>query len=414
MPLLDDDGPRDRQIKPSESAERIDRELGVIVGGTVDALTILRDHWRQTAAQVVGSAAFGFVVKAAEAKVPALRPAIAIGLGVSAATYGLDLAGRGRQMGQSLTEVWNNSDGETMRRSRANFADSGGRFLDDLVVNTSAGVLGATAAEKVLFGRESSYQRIATFEQPGLSHSPRNRLYRKDDPLAQIYQRSEESTVLLHTEKRGPGRFGKGSATAFFLSADGLMVTNRHVAMDRTTLCFFSGGEHFFAKRLASDPINDLAILQALPNGKETLNFKALKLAQREAEPGQTIVALSHHLSHERAALAPGVVKDVHQHPVPVDSRGVKLPDSNVDFDHKTRTFNVNADPAGIEYSPRAFGTYYSRPGSSGSPVMNQDGEVVGVIRGGSGRFRSIRATNSFIRLAPLQKLLASVPRTTD
>jgi S1-C subfamily serine protease len=247
-----------------------------------------------------------------------------------------------------------------------------------------------------------------------LSHSPRNRLYRKDDPLAQIYQRSEESTVLLHTEKRGHGSFGRGSATAFFLSADGLMVTNHHVAADRTTLCFFSGGEHFFAKRLALDPINDLAILQALPNGKETLNFRALKLAQREVEPGQAIVALSHHLSHERAALAPGVVKDVHPYPVTVDSRGVKLPDSTVDFNHKTRTFNVNADPAAIDYSPRAFGTYYSRPGSSGSPVMNEDGDVVGVIRGGSGRFRSIRATNYFIQLAPLQKLLASLPRPTE
>ena len=181
-----EEGRRERKLHLESAAT-------VVVGGTMDAFSLLKEHWQGTAAEVASSAAFGYGLRAAEARLPALRPALAIGLGLTGAIYFKDLSGRGAEISRAISDAW--SDPAKVAEGRTRFAASGGRFLNDLAVSAGAAALGSSLASRTLFGPGSAYERIATFEYPGLSHSPRQRLYGKDDPLAQIYHNGQPATV---------------------------------------------------------------------------------------------------------------------------------------------------------------------------------------------------------------------------
>ena len=76
-----------------------------------------------------------------------------------------------------------------------------------------------------------------------------------------------------------------GGGTGFFISEDGMIVTNKHVVADTTadyTAITTDGKEHV-AKVLARDPVNDIAIIKIDGNGYPTLNFgnsDTLKIGQ--------------------------------------------------------------------------------------------------------------------------------------
>src|SRR3989338_5375118 len=59
----------------------------------------------------------------------------------------------------------------------------------------------------------------------------------------------------------------KGSGTGFLISADGLILTNRHVASagDEKTVEYriiLNTGKQYYAQLIGKDPINDLAVLK--------------------------------------------------------------------------------------------------------------------------------------------------------
>ncbi|MCE7892576.1 MAG: DUF3506 domain-containing protein [Sorangiineae bacterium PRO1] len=153
----------------------------------------------------------------------------------------------------------------------------------------------------------------------------------------QISQRAFASTVLIRTEE------GVGSG---FVVAGGLVVTNLHVVAGAgaITVRYASGQELQVQDVRGFDAVNDLALLN--PN----LNHRALPLSddERPQQPGAPIIIVGNPLGLQ-GTVSTGVVSGVRKHP--------------------TLDYELLQIDAAIS------------PGSSGGPVLDKAGRVIGVAR---------------------------------
>ena len=141
----------------------------------------------------------------------------------------------------------------------------------------------------------------------------------------------------------------RGSGTGFCVTEGGLLVTNRHVIDGRArAVAKLSNGEFLPVRGLLSEDIpGDLAILAFEEKG---ISFPTLDIADKEVEFGQSIVVIGNPLGYQ-GIVSKGIVREVRNTP------GVgKI---------ILHTASISA-------------------GSSGSPVLNMRGEVIGVVVGHS------------------------------
>ena len=142
-----------------------------------------------------------------------------------------------------------------------------------------------------------------------------------------------------------------GAGTGFFVSADGLLVTNHHVidAAHRVEAVPAEGPAYAVRGIVATDAVNDLAVLRIDAGRSQPLPLSAGGVP----DPGERVVVLGGPLGLA-GSLAEGIVAAIR-------------------------------DPSEVERrksgrSPLLQITAAISPGSSGSPVMKLDGEVVGVV----------------------------------
>ncbi|MCX6628705.1 MAG: trypsin-like peptidase domain-containing protein, partial [Candidatus Solibacter sp.] len=153
-------------------------------------------------------------------------------------------------------------------------------------------------------------------------------------PPAQIYAEVRESVVLI----KGAQKAGSG----VIVSLDGLVVTNYHVVAGEKEIWIklASGLQLATDEVVAADPGSDLAVLKL--NGK---GFKPAPLGDSDMiAPGDSIVVISNPLGLE-ASVTNGLISGI---------RG----------EGAHRLFQISAPIS---------------PGSSGGPVFNQQGSVIGV-----------------------------------
>ena len=170
----------------------------------------------------------------------------------------------------------------------------------------------------------------------------------------EFYQKVTPSVLILSKMYKCGRceRWHDRSAGAFVLTADGAIVTNYHVvegALDdeRAMVATTSTGEVYPVKELlAASQINDVVILQlALPRG---VQLQPAKVAQR-SWPGEDAIVISHPVGRFYT-LTKGTVS------------------RNATLRMKEGTSN------------RLFITADYAKGSSGSPVFNSFGEVIGLV----------------------------------
>ena len=141
----------------------------------------------------------------------------------------------------------------------------------------------------------------------------------------------------------------QGLGSGFVIEADGLVVTNHHVIAEaRSVQVRLSDGRSFEAKVVGSDPATDLALLR-LP-GAEGLPTVVLG-ESKTLEVGDWVVAMGNPMGLDHSATV-GIVSGKGR-----GSLGLYR-DSYIDF------LQTDADIA---------------PGSSGGPLFNLRGEVVGI-----------------------------------
>lgn len=191
----------------------------------------------------------------------------------------------------------------------------------------------------------------------------------KDVPVIEQYFSSPfgESFPLEVPQyrQRGTERREVGGGTGFFAGPDGMIVTNKHVVLDKEAdyTVFTNTGESYPAEVLARDPVQDIAVLRVEPrqvineNGEFVArDFPYLRLGDSGLlQIGQTVVAIGNALGEFRNTVSVGVISGL----------GRTVTASGGDFVETIE--NVIQTDAAIN------------KGNSGGPLLNLAGEVVGV-----------------------------------
>jgi S1-C subfamily serine protease len=175
--------------------------------------------------------------------------------------------------------------------------------------------------------------------------------------LPELAAKARPSVVLLTIGDGQNERIGTG--TGFFVSKDGLIVTNHHVIEDaeKVTATLADGRKVEVIGILADDEKRDIAVIQARPGDGE---FSPLPLGDgRSLRVGDEIVVIGSPRGLS-ASLSAGLVSAIRE-------RG--LTDELKVEDGRAASWGIQITAA-------------ISPGSSGSPVMNRAGDVVGVAVG--------------------------------
>jgi S1-C subfamily serine protease len=167
-----------------------------------------------------------------------------------------------------------------------------------------------------------------------------------------------------------------GGGSGFFVSSDGLIVTNKHVVDQKNAeyTVFTNDGKKHTAKVVARDPVLDIALIKIEGSG-----FTSLSLGDSDAlQVGQSVIAIGNALGEYRNTVSVGVVSGLSRSIVAGDNSG-----KSENLDHVIQT------DAAIN------------PGNSGGPLLNLRGEVIGVnvaVAQGSQSIGFALPINSIIR----------------
>ena len=154
--------------------------------------------------------------------------------------------------------------------------------------------------------------------------------------------------------QKGTKKQEVGGGSGFIISADGYIVTNKHVVSDKDAsyTVLTNDGKKYEARVLAQDPVFDLAIVKIEARDLATLSLgvsSGVKL-------GQTAIAIGNALGEFRNTISVGAISGLSR--------------------------NITASN-GINGAERIEGVFQTdaaiNPGNSGGPLLNLRGEVIGV-----------------------------------
>ncbi|MCC7522239.1 trypsin-like peptidase domain-containing protein [Candidatus Uhrbacteria bacterium] len=147
--------------------------------------------------------------------------------------------------------------------------------------------------------------------------------------------------------------FRVGGGSGFFISDDGLIVTNRHVIADKEAeySVMAHDGQILPAKVIAVDTVLDLGILKVEGSG-----FPALKLGDSDKlKTGQTVIAIGYALAEFENSVTKGIISGLNRRLIAGDFNDAEILEEAIQTD------------AAIN------------PGNSGGPLLNLSGEVIGI-----------------------------------
>jgi len=148
-----------------------------------------------------------------------------------------------------------------------------------------------------------------------------------------------------------------GGGSGFFVTDDGLIVTNKHVVdqKDAEYTVFTNDGKKSVAKVLATDPVLDIALIKIdRPVGG---SFPYLSLGDSDKlEVGESVIAIGNALGEFRNTVSVGVVSGL--------ARSITAGDSSGKSELLDKVIQTDAA---------------INPGNSGGPLLDLSGKVIGV-----------------------------------
>jgi S1-C subfamily serine protease len=193
-----------------------------------------------------------------------------------------------------------------------------------------------------------------------------------DEPIVAVVKAVLPSVVNVTTDQfnpEAPNQAGRGVGTGFIVRSDGIIATNCHVVEGASKITVFmngSTGNQFNGRVIGSDCEHDLAIVKVNATGLPTLalgDSSALELGQR-------VVAIGYALGLDGGpTVTTGIVSSL--------DRTIQAQDPGCAVDtcgpNQTRTYaNAIQTDAAIN------------PGNSGGPLVNLQGQVVGINTAGT------------------------------
>src|SRR3989338_3108156 len=146
-----------------------------------------------------------------------------------------------------------------------------------------------------------------------------------------------------------------GAGSGFIISQDGLVLTNKHVVLDKAAqyAVITNNGKTYSAKVLALDPVQDLAIIKI----QEAGTFPSIKLGNSDGiQIGQGAIAIGNALGQFSNTVSVGVISGLGRSFFASGSQGFSETLENI----------IQTDAA-------------INQGNSGGPLINLKGEVIGV-----------------------------------
>jgi len=154
--------------------------------------------------------------------------------------------------------------------------------------------------------------------------------------------------------QKGTEKKQVSSGTGFFISKDGLLLTNKHVVEDPTAdySIVMNDGRKLDAKVLARDPFQDIAILKI--EGKD---FVPISTGNSDSlHVGQSVIAIGNALGEFRNTVSVGIISGLH------------------------RSVTAQGSASGPEELEELIQTDAAiNPGNSGGPLLDLLGNVIGI-----------------------------------
>jgi len=179
--------------------------------------------------------------------------------------------------------------------------------------------------------------------------------------LAKLYAKTKPAVVQLYTKDHEP--HGSG----FFIEADGKISTAYHCVQFQDSMKVITAdNKTYIAKVVSVKPSLDIAYLQVEAPAGDKLNFPALKFREKTSDlrEGDSLAAFGHPHESPQVYIAPG--KFVSSRPanemgyVPIETSGRN------------------------NLLPLIEARMHVEPGNSGGPVVDKNGEVVGITSSGN------------------------------
>jgi putative serine protease PepD len=210
-----------------------------------------------------------------------------------------------------------------------------------------AAALGGAATTAVLGATVNEHHPSTTAAPVVASAGSRRAVSSSEASASQIYQRDASGVVAIKAE----GAQGADTGTGIVLNQEGLILTNDHVIAGAGTITVSPGSGHTTraAALVGEEADNDLALIKVDPSG---LGLKALKLASSGSlKVGDAVYAIGSPYGLDES-LTRGIVSAL--------ERDIAAPNGS------RITGAIQTDAA-------------LNPGNSGGPLLNAEGDVVGV-----------------------------------
>ncbi|HEX2090241.1 MAG TPA: trypsin-like peptidase domain-containing protein [Actinomycetota bacterium] len=193
------------------------------------------------------------------------------------------------------------------------------------------------------------------------------------DPVVRVVDRVAPAVVnittqVLEVDPLGAVQQGSGTGTGFIVREDGVIVTNFHVVEGATRIRVVlppPNRDTFTARVIGGDEEHDLAVLKVPGDSLPTIPLGRSSTLQL----GQRVVALGYALALEGGpTVTSGIISSL--------QRTIRIPDPQAGV---TRTLQdaLQTDAA-------------INPGNSGGPLVDLNGNVVGINTAGAGQAENI------------------------
>jgi 2-alkenal reductase len=171
-----------------------------------------------------------------------------------------------------------------------------------------------------------------------------------------VFDKSVPAVVEIRTIIRVGRRIGQGSGSGFFVDDRGHIITNNHVVDDATEITVrLQDGRVLTAEKLGTSRHDDLAVLRVDP--EETKGIEPLPFANSDdISPGEMAIAIGSPFENFNS-VSVGVVSGI----------GRTGPENTIGLGSTRPLADMIQTDAALN------------PGNSGGPLLNVQGEVIGV-----------------------------------